>query len=141
MIFLINTYFLIPLSAENNFIYLSIRQGIKYKIIGSGVVSVYSSIIYIHTFFFDFHNYTTWLTAQIGWTWPNCLICNKMHKTVLYIYCSLFFFLVLDSFSDQNWSFKFLHKTAFAVDWKVSAQDGYVVLHWSISFDHPVGKQ
>ena len=39
-------YFLIPSSTENNFIYLSIRQGIKYKIICSGVVSVYSSNIY-----------------------------------------------------------------------------------------------
>ena len=47
------TYFLIPSSAENNFIYLSIRQAIKYKIICSGVVSVYSSNTYILFFFFQ----------------------------------------------------------------------------------------
>ena len=33
-------YFLIPSSTENNYIYLSIKQGIKYKIICSGVISV-----------------------------------------------------------------------------------------------------
>ena len=38
------SYFLIPSSTENNFVYLSIRQGIKHKFICSGVVSVYSSI-------------------------------------------------------------------------------------------------
>ena len=41
--------FLIPSSTENNFIYLSIRQGIKYKIICSGVISVYSSITFCIT--------------------------------------------------------------------------------------------
>ena len=47
-------YFLIPSSTENNFIYLSIRQGIKYKLVCSVVVSVYSSTIFF---------ITTWLTA------------------------------------------------------------------------------
>ena len=56
--FLLLFIFLIPPSTENNFIYLSIRQGMKYKIIFSGVVSVYSSNTYILFFFSSFiiHN-------------------------------------------------------------------------------------
>ena len=40
--FISDNYLRIPSSNENNLIYIPIRQGIKYKIIFSGVVSVYT---------------------------------------------------------------------------------------------------
>ena len=40
--FISDNYLRIPSSNENNLIYIPIRQGIEYKIIFSGVVSVYT---------------------------------------------------------------------------------------------------
>ena len=110
-------YFLIPSSIENNFIYLSIRQGKKYKIICTGVVSVYNRVVSMYssiTFCV-----TTWLTAQNGWNWPNALICN----------------IIL---AQDGGPLKVSTRRLFTADWIISAQDGCFV---STCVNHSFGKR